>query len=269
MPFVCKPSGGYTQGGDEWQNNVDMVHNILHDAGWTDYAIAGTLGAFQMESGMNPWRWESDVVRLDGYGYGLPQFTPARGYVELTGVVGHAPNMSTSGISGGNVSDGIAQTNVVRDNAPLAKWTGVTWRSYWDTTTYASAWARCQQIRNRYGRNSFTYDYYQHNITDVNDAAYIFFSAYEGPGNANAYTSYEAAARYAYEYITGHAPEPPEPPEPPISGTGAWFGVFHALKKRKTNFYAQPRKRGGNFWKCLYRFKLKTLLLPAIRRTAL
>ena len=214
MPFVAKPSGGYTQGSNDWKNNVDIIYGILNAAGWSDYAVAGCLGSLQMESGMNPWRWEGDQVRLDGYGYGLPQFTPARQYVELTGVAGHAPNMSTTSVSGGNVSDGIAQTNIIRDNAPLAKWTGVTWRDYWDRTTYANAWARCQQVRNTYGRNTFTYDYYQHNISDVNDAAYIFFSAYEGPGNANSYTAYEAAARYAYEYITGITPPTPPTPTP-------------------------------------------------------
>lgn len=242
MPFVCKPSGGYSQGSDDWKNNVNMVNNILHDAGWSTVAIAAACGNFQCESGMNPWRWEGDQVRLTGYGYGLPQFTSASDYINLTGVEGHAPNMSVTGVSGGNVSDGIAQVHVVRDNAPLAKWTGVTWRDYWDRTTYASAWARCQQIRTKYGRNTFTYDYFQHNITDVNDATYIFFAAYEGAGDANKYDVYEAAGRYAYQYLTGVEPEPPEPPEPPVSGTGAWFGVLNAIKHRNDVYYARSKR---------------------------
>ena len=244
MPFYCKPSGGYTELSTEWCNNVDIIYGILNDAGWSIAAVAAAIGSFQMESGMNPWRWEGDQVRLDGYGYGLPQFTPARGYVELTGVPGHAPNMSVSGISGGNVSDGYAQSYVVRDNAPLAKWTGLTWRTYWSTTVYPSAWARCQQIRTTYGRNTFTYDYFQHNISDVNDAAYIFFAAYEGPGNADHYSIYEAAARRAYEYLTGVTPPTPPGPGPePGSGIAAWFGLFHSLQKRRKNVIVYDRKR--------------------------
>ena len=139
MPFVCKPSGGYTEGSADWNNNADMIYSILNAAGWSDYAVAAVIGNLQMESGLNPWRWEDDRVRLDGYGYGLPQFTPAREYIELSGYPDHAPNMSTSGVSGGNVSDGIAQTNIIRDNSPIVKWTGVTWRSYWSTTLYTNA----------------------------------------------------------------------------------------------------------------------------------
>ena len=223
MPFVCKPRGGYQRGSADWKNNVDIIYAVLSAAGWSDYAVAGALGAFDMESGMNPWRWEGDNMRLN-YGYGLPQFTPASDYINLQGVQGHAPNMSDTQISGGNVSDGYAQTYVVRDNAPLAKWTGLTWRSYWDSTTYPQAWAKCQEVRSRYGRNTFTYDFYQHNVLDIDDASYIFFSAYEGPGNANSFDAYEIASRYAYQYITGH--EPPVPPTP----TGRKLPLFFYLR---------------------------------------
>ena len=247
MPFVCKPSGGYSEGSADWNNNADMIYSILNAAGWSDYAVAAVIGNLNMESGLNPWRWEDDRVRLDGFGYGLPQFTSAREYIELSGYPDHAPNMSTSGISGGNVSDGIAQTNIIRDNSPIAKWTGVTWRSYWSTALYPSAWARCQQLRNKYGKNNFTYSEFQHDIQDVNDATYLFFSAYEGPGNADYYDRYEAAGRRAYQYITGH--EPPEPPGPgpgpePGAGLAAWFGVFNVLKKRRDNGIVYKKKGG-------------------------
>lgn len=113
MAWSAKPSGAYTIGSDQWKGNLTEIHNQLKST-WTLEAICGMCGNLQSESGMNPWRWQSDSVSLtDRYkGYGLPQFTPAYGYINDYGVglEGFAPNKSVTTITvGASPSDGHAQ----------------------------------------------------------------------------------------------------------------------------------------------------------------
>ena len=52
---------------------TDVIWNYLKDKGWTSTAIAGVLGNFEQESGMNPNRHQTG-----GNGYGLGQWTGGR-----------------------------------------------------------------------------------------------------------------------------------------------------------------------------------------------
>lgn len=66
-------------------NTAQMEVNALYfarsmrDSGWTLQSIAGMLGNMQVESSINPGRWEGDNVGT-GPGYGLVQWTPFTNY---------------------------------------------------------------------------------------------------------------------------------------------------------------------------------------------
>ena len=62
--------------------NAQYITKYLIDKGWTKNAIAGMLGNLQVESALNPGRWQSDNVGNTSGGYGLVQWTPATNYLE-------------------------------------------------------------------------------------------------------------------------------------------------------------------------------------------
>ena len=107
----AKPYGAYAIDSTEAKDNMDEIYAQLHNEGWTIEAICGMLGNMVAESGLNPWRWQDDSVSLtsDLKGYGLPQFTPAYGYIYDygVGVTGYSPNLSvTEETSGATADDG-------------------------------------------------------------------------------------------------------------------------------------------------------------------
>ena len=69
---------------DQMQVNAKYIYTYLAARGWTKNAIAGLLGNMQVESSINPGRWQSDRVGGDssGHGYGLVQWTPYTIYTE-------------------------------------------------------------------------------------------------------------------------------------------------------------------------------------------
>lgn len=92
MPWHCKPTGGYISNNpvafypdSNGEDNCRAIWNVMRPLGWTATACAGLLTCIAIESGFNPWRWESDhilsttQVNSDAlfYGYGLVQWTPA------------------------------------------------------------------------------------------------------------------------------------------------------------------------------------------------
>lgn len=115
----AKPKGGYSEGSADYLDNITEIYLMLKDS-WTLEAISGMIGNLQNESGMNPWRWQSDSVSLtsDTKGYGLAQFTPAKGYIYDygPGTEGFSPNLSVDGISGGTPQDGKAQIIVIDED---------------------------------------------------------------------------------------------------------------------------------------------------------
>lgn len=122
MAWHCKTYGGYGQGSAELEENAQEIYNILGPLGWTKNATAGMIGNMMYESGVNPWRWESDDVLPVGsslipsstvHGYGLGQFTPAGKYindVRAQAMAGFGPNYSNQ--TGSNL-DGQAQINFI------------------------------------------------------------------------------------------------------------------------------------------------------------
>lgn len=117
--WSAKPTGGYARESAEGQGNARELANTMAARGWSRNAIAAMLGNGAGESGLNPWRWESDDVptyaRYAGWsasealnhGYGLFGFTPARRYIEGGATLpGYAPNFADRA---GSATDGAAQ----------------------------------------------------------------------------------------------------------------------------------------------------------------
>lgn len=103
-----KNYGAYSRNSIEAQENVMKITEILTQRGWTANAIAGVIGNIEAESGLNPWRWQSDTQNMS-LGYGLFQYTPANKYVNdsLASTINeYAPNYP---VGNGGQDDGTAQ----------------------------------------------------------------------------------------------------------------------------------------------------------------
>lgn len=125
--WSAKTTGGYDRTSAEAIGNAQEMSNTLHSAGWATSSVCAMLGNGAGESGLNPWRWESDDVptyaqyqswtptEAASHGYGLFGFTPAGKYIEGgSGYAGYAPNFADRS---GNPSDGNAQTLYFRGTA--------------------------------------------------------------------------------------------------------------------------------------------------------
>ena len=62
--------------------NALYIYSYLKHEGWSENAIAAVLGNMEVESSLNPGRWQSDRVGGDesGHGYSLVQWTPYTKY---------------------------------------------------------------------------------------------------------------------------------------------------------------------------------------------
>lgn len=211
MAWHCKPSGAYSLSSQDGVDNMNEYYNYM--AQYTNKNnIVGQLCNVFAESGLNPWRWQGDTVGTSR-GYGLYQFTPASGYLNLTGIPGHSPNMSTSGVSGGSTSDASAQMYVFANNT-LSKWVSTCWRSYWDTTVYASLYQKRQRILNTYGDGSHISMAQFFTITDVGDACFTFLACFEGPRIPNYDARMSNAQTISDAIGGGPVPPGPDPPGP-------------------------------------------------------
>lgn len=65
------------------QVNARYIFNYCSELGFSTNAICGMLGNFQVESSINPGRWQNDDVDNTSLGYGLVQWTPATKYINL------------------------------------------------------------------------------------------------------------------------------------------------------------------------------------------
>ncbi len=59
----------------EMQNNARIIGQAFSAEGWTLKAICAMLGNMQLESAINPGRWQNDTIGSGGFG--LVQWTPA------------------------------------------------------------------------------------------------------------------------------------------------------------------------------------------------
>lgn len=195
---------------------------------WSLEAICGMIGNMQTESGVNPWRWQSDSVSLTDSkkGYGLPQFTPAYGYIDEygKGIPGYAPNLSTSKVTdGASPSDGQAQIICI-DEDRAGKFMN------------RSSYCKYADIRGYFPLSAFK----QGSDLWLSTVAWLFH--YEFP--ASQYRT-EAAAkgRYtsavaAFEYLkSGEVPTPPDPPPTPPTPPGE-------TGRRRLPIYMYPCVRG-------------------------
>lgn len=199
MTWYAKPKGAYAIDSTEAQGNMDEIRNLCSSRGWSLEAICGMLGNMVNESGLNPWRWQSDRVNYSN-GYGLPQFTPASGYFNDYGVgtEGYAPNRSTSTTtSGASPSDGYAQITVIDEDKAGKFLNRQSYCSYWDISSCYPLSAYRQ-------------------VTDLYTATVGWLFNYEFPADHSqsvANTRYQSAVT-CYQYLSGHDPSPPDPPTP-------------------------------------------------------
>lgn len=204
MAFYAKPSGGYATDSTEWTNNVYTIYNYLSAEGYTMECVSGMLGNMFAESGLNPWRWQNNVVNYSA-GYGLMQFTPASGYINLTGIPQHAPNLSTSQqTTGASSDDGYAQLYVFIHDT-LSKWYSPLWRSYWDQSAYPDLYNQARNVLIAYGNGSTLTMSQFAGITDVYSSTLAFLGCYEGPAVPN-YDTRLFYALHIYDVLGGYTP---------------------------------------------------------------
>ena len=184
MGFYAKPSGGYAISSDTGKANMYAIYDYLTAEGYSDEAIIGILGNVVGESALNPWRWEGNVVNYSN-GYGLFQFTPAREYINGSGIPNHAPNLSTSSTtSGASPNDALGQLYcLVTDK--FGKWMGYCWRSYWSSSDYPGLYAMHTYILNHYGSGSYLSMSQFKAMDDYAYACFAFLACYEGPAVPN------------------------------------------------------------------------------------
>lgn len=204
MSWQAKPSGAYALSSQEAKDNVNAYYNYFKTI-TNKENIVGMLCNVNEESGLNPWRWQGDTVNLSG-GYGLFQYTEASAYINLTGIPGHAPNMSTTSILGGNVSDAEAQIYVFINDL-LGKWGTSCWRSYWDPLAHPILYAQRAHILSTYGDGSSLTMQQFFTIDNANDACFAFLACFEGPGSPD-YTDRIANAGTIRDLIED-SPTPP------------------------------------------------------------
>lgn len=121
--WYAKSSGSYDISSTQAKANATEIARLLDAQGWSRKSICALLGNVVGESGLNPWRWQSDFVpqydiflqwdttEANNHGYGLFQFTPANKYINDTNKskyasYGYKPNFFDTA---GKARDGEAQ----------------------------------------------------------------------------------------------------------------------------------------------------------------
>lgn len=208
--WYAKPRGAYNLSSDEAKANMIEIAVYLLAKEYTPAAIAGVIGNAYGESGLNPWRWQSDTVNQNA-GYGLFQYTPASDYInKCADVEGYAPNLSvTNQTEGAEASDGMAQV-IVFDTNKLLKWVSTCWRPYWDKQTYSELYSMRQTILTNNGDGShLTMEQFKA-IEYIEHATFAFLACFEGPAIPNLQPRLDYA-NIAYEYLFGETPPTPTP----------------------------------------------------------
>lgn len=233
----AKATGAYDRTSQEAIDNVQMMARALVSKGWSLMSVAALLGNGAGESGLNPWRWESDYVPTyneflgwqgsvaQRHGYGLFGFTPASSYINSTNEqrfasYGYGPNFSDKH---GKETDGEAQTRYFISTVQ-ANWTHNLYSYYWDNF-------------NDIGVNidlfyNMTYEEFtsgkdsQGNDIPIEHLTGAFELCYEKPADwaaANSYNYRVSSAQYWYDVIK----------DMPIPGTGGEaFNIMFYLKPK-------------------------------------
>lgn len=236
--WYAKPTGGYANTSTEAQSNATNIANLLTADGWSLKAICALLGNATGESGLNPWRWESDYVptvtefeswdstQAMSHGYGLFGFTPASNYINTNNSntyfnYGYAPNFSNLG---GNPNDGQAQTmyfvSTVANN-----WSHGLF-NYYDTEFQNIG----VNISDFYYATFNEFKVAQINGVDMTlaDCVGAFELCYEKPSATAAANSYQGrvdSATYWYNYFNTNPPTP-TPPQSTVRRLPIWMYAF-------------------------------------------
>lgn len=235
MPWHNKNTYGYLKESTEAQDNATMVLDILSSLGWGKAAVCAALGNFQEESGYNPWRWQSETIlpvndsrigivcgNNTAHAYGIFQSDPAANYIyrtEAQSFPGYGPNYSNQT---GSQNDGTAQMHYLN----------------WVCTQYSDG--SCGGWNENY-LNAIPFSIFkaQDDLSQyaMGSLTRIFHDGYERSAtwSTSGYRRTQAAD-YWWDYFQGYVPPTP-------SGDSAWFGVFHAIQKRKSCYYARNKKR--------------------------
>lgn len=237
MPWYAKRIGGYDRTSTEALANANMLANALRSDGWCTKAIAALLGNGAGESGLNPWRWESDYVptynefanwsasQAQSHGYGLFGFTPASSYINSTNASQYsqwyAPNFSDRP---GNASDGEAQTRYFKSTVS-SNWLHNLFYYYDDNFVAIGVdistfyWLTFDQFKSGYDGNG--------NEMTLAELTGAFELCYEKPADwaaANSYNYRVSNAEYWYSVLE------PTPPTP--TGGGDSFDIMFYLKPK-------------------------------------
>lgn len=204
MSWHVKATGAYSIDSTEGTENAKMIVDVLTARGWTLNAICGVLGNIQNESGMNPWRWQSDVVRStsespwEHIGYGLLQYTPAGKYINTSqSLTGYGPNFSDkAGLS----TDGEAQLIYMDEQ-----------EGYYSTDSYPLSYAE-----------------FKASTQSAGYLAEVWLYNYERPSASEAESS--KASRIAdantwYSKLTGYTPSPTPTPTSKSHKLPVWMMV--------------------------------------------
>lgn len=154
----------------EMEVNATYIRDYLMASGWTLNSICGMLGNMQVESSINPGRWQNDVVApVDptGVGYGLVQWTPYTNYTNWA---------TSSGYSDPSVMD----ANLARIEYELAN------NLQWIPTI----------------EYPMTFQQFKESTADADILAMIFLANYERPADPNQPIRGEYALNW-YNYLGG------------------------------------------------------------------
>lgn len=176
---------GYASDSKEAKDNAAKCYQVLAPLGWTRNAVAAYLGNAEAESGLNPWRWEGDVVQGpsgNGSGYGFVQWTPGGKYIQSTLAAaqpGYGPHYTGHG---GSPTDGEAQCYFMH------KFTG-----QWQGPAFG--WG--------------TWEEFYTSTATPEELARRFLYAFEAPADPGATLAYrQAQARYWYNFLENVSPTP-------------------------------------------------------------
>lgn len=217
--WYAKTYGGYARDSTEGQSNANEIASVLSANGWDIKSIAALLGNGAGESGLNPWRWESDYIptvsefnswsdaQARQHGYGIFQFTPANKYINQTnaqnlGMYGYSPNFSDYG---GTAQDGMAQS-IYFISAVAGDWLHGLYNYYYDDFigigVDISGWyyTSFNNFKNGVDNNG--------NPLTVAQLTGVFELCYERPGDIYAASSYYTRVNNAEYWYTHLSPTP-------------------------------------------------------------
>lgn len=190
----------------EMQNNAVIITTALRSEGWTDNAIAGLLGNVQVESSLNPLRWQNDDIGVWDAGFGLIQWTPASDFKSWC---------DARGLNYKSGNDQVFRINWELENGGY----------YYPTSAYPISMSQ-----------------FKASTTDASYLASAYLYNRERPGDPGASeTERRGNAETWYQYIVSGSWDPVDPEEP-----GGLFPNWNVQKVIKYGaIVASKRKKEG------------------------